>query len=921
MSTFDPNESATRETYITPALLRLGWNTADHSMVEEYPIDSGSLRADYVLFGKDGLPLAVVEAKRTQRSPLDGQTQAKLYADALEARFGCRPMIFLSNGPETWFWDDTVSHPRRVSGFFTRADLEKLVLRRTQMRSLHQIPIDDAITNRYYQKAAIRAVCDHMEQGRRKHLLVMATGTGKTRTAASLSDVLLRGNHASKILFLADRRSLVRQACKNFKTYLPHSTCCNLCEEKEEYKAQFVFSTYPTILNAIENLNHPLYSPAYFDLIIIDESHRSIFKKYRTIFEYFDAQLVGLTATPKTDVDRNTYDFFELETGMPTFAYDYETAVNEDHVLVPYYNYEVKTQFLTEGITYDQLSEEDKERFDDAFIEDDTKPDYIPPNDLNKFIFNVNTVNTVLQDLMERGIKVCGGERIGKTIIFAQSIEHADFIIQCFNNLYPKELDAIQRAVCEDSHAQKVIDHFEIPDAKPYIAVSVDMMDTGIDVEECVNLVFFKKVRSKTKFWQMIGRGTRLCSELTCVDAMDGEYTGKRRFLIFDYCGNFEYFREHKDGYETKEVKSLAESIFQKQIRIASLLQLPEFRTDDTNLWREQLVSGCCWQIATLNRELTSVNLHRQAVEKYSDMSAFEYISDSDKITLLTEIAPLVVNEEQDEYAKRFDNFMYGLMLTELEQMGGFEKAKRHLIDIAWHLEARGNIAQITPKLPLIREIQTDAFWDSGDILRLEHVRTELRELIKLIVDETPKGKESIILKLTDPVIDMQEGEILDPGYDFTDYRLRVNQYITDHADEPAIFKLTHNQPLNAEDYRELERVFTDELGSTEDYRQTFGETPFGLLIRRIAKLDHTAAEEAFSAFINDHSLNHQQIEFVHKIIRHMEQNGYMDSPAELMKPPFTMPVGFMKLFDQKMQTAIVDVVKKIRENAEKIGA
>ena len=338
---------------------------------------------------------------------------------------------------------------------------------------------------------------------------------------------------------------------------------CNLCSNKDDRNARIVFSTYPTMLNAIDDVKSKdglrLFTPAHFDLIIIDESHRSIFKKYRAIFEYFDAIMVGLTATPKTDPDRDVYRFFELEPGVPTYAYDYETAVYEDHVLVPYYNYEVKTKFLEEGITYDDLSEEDKQRYEDDFIEDGMMPDFIPSAQLNKFVFNETTVDTVLQDLMERGIKVAGGDRLGKTIIFAQNKRHAEFILQRFNALYPKYNGTFaQRVICDDTYAQTVIDDFKQPEKEPHIAVSVDMMDTGIDVPQCVNLVFFKKVRSKAKFWQMIGRGTRLCKGLTCTDQIDGEYTDKRRFLILDYCGNFEYFREYKEGYETREAKSLS---------------------------------------------------------------------------------------------------------------------------------------------------------------------------------------------------------------------------------------------------------------------------------------------------------------------------------------------------------------------------
>lgn len=929
----DLSEFQTRKIYIDVDLKFMGWkfDGTDADVQEEYPVQGmagvvGQMGyCDYVLFGKDGLPLAVIEAKRTSKDPNIGRKQAILYADCLERKFGRRPMMFTTNGFETYYWDDQSGPQRKVSGVFSKEDLQKLMNRRAERQDLMSIPIDDKITDRYYQKEAIRAVCDQIEQGFRKHLLVMATGTGKTRTASSLTDALSRGKWITNILFLADRTALVKQAKDDFKQYLPDMSLCNLCSNKDDRNARIVFSTYPTILNAIDDTKskdgRQLFTPAHFDLIIIDESHRSIFKKYRAIFEYFDALMVGLTATPKTDVDRNTYDFFEMEHGVPTYAYDYETAVYQDHVLVPYYNYEVKTKFLDEGITYDDLSDEDKERYEDDFIEDGMMPDFIPSAALNKFVFNEKTVDMVLQDLMERGIKVAGGDRLGKTIIFAQNKRHAEFILERFNKLYPQYHGSFaQRVICDDSYAQTIIDDFKQPEKEPHIAVSVDMMDTGIDVPECVNLVFFKKVRSKAKFWQMIGRGTRLCKGLSCVDQVDGAYTDKRRFLIFDYCGNFEYFREHKEGYEARETKTLSENIFGKQIKITMALQESTFAGENYQTWRNELVETCHKQVTALNLELISVKLRMQYVEKYKKQDAFLSISEGDKGELLTQIAPLVQSEETDEFAKRFDNFIYGLILAHIEQMPAFKYAKKQLCDTASLLERKANIPQIKEKLPLLQEIHTDAFWDSNDILLFEKVRKELRGLIRFL-DEDDGGQKRIITKLTDPIIHSQEGVQLDTAYDFENYRAKVNRYVNEHGNTLAIYKLTHNIPLAAGDYQELERVLTSELGSKEDYKREFGDTPFGLLVRKIAKLNHEAAMQAFSAFINDQPLNQKQIAFVKKIINHIELNGYMENVSELTKPPFDKPVSFIKLFDAKTRTALIATINQIRENAVQIVA
>ena len=929
----DLSEFKTRKTYIDVDMKEMGWKFSgtDADVQEEYPVDgmAGVVGqtgfVDYVLFGKDGLPLALVEAKRTSRDPNTGRRQALLYADCLERRFNRRPMMFTTNGFETYFWDDQTSPQRKVSRIFSKEDLQKLMNGRTQRLDLMSVPIDDKITDRYYQKEAIRAVCEQISQGFRKHLLVMATGTGKTRTASSLTDVLSRGKYVTNVLFLADRTALVKQARDDFRNYLPDMSLCNLCSNKDDRQARIVFSTYPTMLNALDDGRSKdgrrLFTPTHFDLIIIDESHRSIFKKYRAIFEYFDAILVGLTATPKTDVDRNTYDFFEMEHGVPTYAYDYETAVYQDHVLVPYYNYEVRTKFLEEGITYDDLSREDKERYEDDFLEDGLMPEFIPSEKLNRFVFNETTVDLVLQDLMERGIRVAGGDRLGKTIIFAQNKRHAEFILERFNKLYPQYCGTFaQRVICDDAYAQTVIDDFKMPEREPHIVVSVDMMDTGIDVPEAVNLVFFKKVRSKAKFWQMIGRGTRLCKGLSCLDQIDGEYTDKRRFLIFDYCGNFEFFREHKEGYESRDTKTLSENIFGKQIRLIMELQESAFAGDDYQAWRSEIAGACRDRISELRPDLITVKLRMEYVEKYRKPEAFVFISEGDKGELLSQLAPLVYLKDTDEFAKRFDNFMYGLMLAHAEQMPAFRYARKQLCEMASLLEQKISIPQVREKLPLIREIQCDAFWKANDLLLLEKVRRELRELIKFL-EESGDREKHIVTRLTDPVIDRKEGAVLDAAYDFEDYRAKVNRYVNENGDTLAIHKLTHNIPLTDGDYQELERVLTSELGSRQDYEREFGDTPFGLLIRRIAKLDHDAAMQAFSAFINDESLNQKQIAFVRKIINHIERNGYMENVSLLTKPPFDKPVSFLKLFDAKTRTALMSAINTVRDNAVRIEA
>lgn len=923
----DLSEFSTRKIYIDAMLLGMDWELEgpDSDVSQEYEVEGMAGvpgqkgYADYVLWGRDGKPLAVVEAKKACKDPNTGRTQAKLYADCLELRFGQRPVMFTTNGFDTFFWDDKGGPQRKVSRIFSKTDLERIIERRTSRLPLESITISNAITDRYYQQAAIRSVCEEISRGVRKHLLVMATGTGKTRTAASLVDVLSRGHHITNVLFLADRTALVSQAKDDFKTYLPNMSLCNLCANKDDASARIVFSTYPTIMNAIDREKSKdggiLFSPAHFDLIIIDESHRSIFKKYRAIFEYFDAILLGLTATPKTEVARNTYEFFELENGVPTYAYDYDTAVHQDHVLVPYYNYEVTTKFLSEGITYEELSDEDKERYEDDFTEDGAMPDSIPSQALNDFVFNQKTVDLVLQDLMERGIMVNGGERIGKTIIFAQNKRHAEFILERFNKLYPQYHGTwASRVVCDDSYAQTVIDNFKEAEKTPYIVASVDMMDTGIDVPACVNLVFFKKVRSKTKFWQMIGRGTRLCPELTCTDLIEREeYTGKKRFLIFDYCGNFEYFRQVKHTMEGEVPISLSENIFRKCVRLVAAFQDASKFDGAYQPWRRELTELCQGRIAGLNTDLFHVQLALKHVEKFKKPEAFICLSELDQQELTEHIAPLVHFDEADAMALRFDNFIYGFILNVLDESPLVRRDMARLVTTARLLEKKSSIPQVAAKLPLLRQISDPELWKDIDICKLEDIRRELRALIRFL-DEGSKRKD-INTILTDPILDSTAGIPLPEEDPFESYKMKVNRYIEEHKNSLAIYNLTHNISLTRKDYEELERVFTQELGSKEDYVKTFGDTPFGLLIRKIAKLDHEAVLAAFSEFINDQSLNSRQIAFVQKVITHIEQNGYIEDISVLTKAPFDKPAKLLD-FDERRQERLLAVIKSVRDNA-----
>ena len=924
----DLNEFQTRKMFIDEDLKLIGWRIDQVQVVEEYPVNdmenipgkTGFI--DYALFGKDGSPLAVIEAKKTTKDPNVGKQQAVLYADCLERKFGRRPFIFYTNGFETFFWDDTQYAPRTVSMIFSMDDLQKLMDRRALRRDLSTVKINTEISGRPHQMKAIRSICVEMEKKIRKFLLVMATGTGKTRTAISIVDVLSRGHAITNVLFLADRIQLVEQAYDAFRDNSPDTTICNLLDPKDKAEnkgARVVFSTYPTILNAIDTEKNKdgnrTFTPAHFDLIIIDEAHRSIFKKYRAIFEYFDAYLVGLTATPRRDVDKSTFEFFELQDDVPTDVYEYETAVNANY-LVPYHAIEKTSTFMDEGINLDNISEEDLEKIRQQEEESGEAFEEIPPKAINEYVFNEDTTRQVLEDLMTKGVKIEGGDKLGKTIIFAYNKNHAQHIVDTFNKYWPQYKGKMcQRIVCDDSKVKSTIKEFKKTDSQLQIAVSVDMLDTGVDIPEVVNLVFYKKIRSKIKFWQMIGRGTRLAPNLVCTDET-GSYIGKKYFYIFDYLRNFEYFREEKNGIDGVSAKSVSERIFIHKCGIIKQLQEAAWADQKFFDYRTQLVNEVHAQIAALKTELTPVHLVQKHVLKFQNIKAFECLTDEDLINLNTHIAPLVFYDEIDQYAKGFDNFCYGIMeASTSEQPINLYRTK--IKTVAEKLLKKTTINAVRDHLPRLQRLAVNDYYDGLNVLDYEEIRKEIRDLAQFVVDG---GHEPVFVNYDDEVseIDVPFGAAEPtPADNFDEYKKKVDSYLSEHMNDPAICKLRTNQQLSPEDFASLNHIFKEELGNEELFNELSEGKDIGFFIRRITKMDRDAINDVFADFINDTNMNSMQIEFVQRLIDIIVEQGEINIEA-LMKgrAPFDRP-KFFTLFGSEAQNRIFAVVRSINQNAK----
>ena len=893
------SEAETRKYFIDMMLQEAGWEVLEKEgsivplkacieiKVEGMPTDSREGYADYVLFGANGRPLAVVEAKRTSVSVEKGKVQAKLYADGLEKKYGVRPIIYVSNG-YTIEVNDGLGYPwRPLLGFHTSEELELLIQRRGRA-DITDLRIKDEITNREYQKRAIRSVCERFNKKHRRTLLVMATGTGKTRVSISLTEVLKRNNWIKNVLFLADRTSLVRQAAKNYAKLLPNESTCILSDDREpDLNARILFSTYQTMINYIDGEKKP-FSIGRFDLIIIDEAHRSVFGKYTAIFDYFDSLLVGLTATPREEVDRNTFDLFKMD-ASDTFAYELDEAV-ADGYLVPYNALKRGTLILKEGIAYDKLSKDEKEqmeavwRYEKARKALDEDADYhrdIESNEINSYIYNVDTIRKVLQDLMVTGLRVQSGERIGKTIIFAKKHNHAELIVKCFAELYPQYgADFCVLIDNQVNYAQTLIDAFEVRDKLPQIAVSVDMMDTGIDVPDVLNLVFFKQVRSKIKFMQMIGRGTRLSEHIFGM----GEH--KKGFQIFDWCNNFEYFGKHPNGSEAIQTQSLTERLFCLCTDIAYALQAHEYQQDEfARKLHDDLKRTLCEQVQSLNDAQIAVRQHWPMVDKYRKAENWTCLPLEEVVKIKEELSPLLPRTLSDESAKKFDVLMLNIELSKLVPEVNANRSQNKVVQIATLLKEKTTLPEVLCRIELIQEVCTPEFWEAPTLSRLEKVREELRDLVKIIT--TGKG-ETFTLNIQDEVVEQGEAEAFVP----TSYKQRVTDYLANNRNIPVIQKIVNMEQLTSTDINELERVLWKELGTKEDYEKYVakGNRIYGgsvaAFIRSQVGIDRTVAVQKFSEFLSGHVLNTEQEEYLKAIITYVCQNGDIERSTLINEPP-----------------------------------
>ena len=933
------NEAETRRLYID-VLLKEAGHDPNAPDCREYAVTgmprstnpSGRGAIDYVLWDDNGLPLAVIEAKRTQHDPHSGQTQAQLYADCLETETGQRPIIFYSNGIETWIWDDRGGAdnrgypPRAIEGFLRTDELRRLIARRQNRQPLEQVAPNSAIAGRPYQLEAIASIGETFSRNSRRALLVMATGTGKTRTAIGLIDRLIRANWIKRVLFLADRTALLKQAQRAIKQQLEHCTTANLSDGDDPTASDIVLATYPTMFNRICSTQpdgRREFGAGYFDLVIADEAHRSVYQKYRYLFRYFDSLLLGLTATPRGDIDRNTFEVFDSldkdDSGqpLPTFAYEMERAIAQNY-LVPPRTIDIQFKFLRTGIRYNDLSNEEKAAYELQFSDAETGrvPEKIDAKALNRWLFNTDTTDRALELLMTQGITTDAGDRLGKTIVFARNHNHARHICDRFNANYPEYGGSFARVIdSHDSKAQSLLEDFSEPNKQPTIAISVDMLDTGVDVPEVVNLVFFKPVFSRVKYNQMVGRGTRLCPNLFA----PGD--DKTEFLIFDLYGNAEFFgaEQTTDTPSAKLQPSLTTKLLRDRFALSQAL--PE-----GNPLRADVLDRLHRRVGAIDPDHILARPHREQIATFQDRDRWNSLSSDDREAIAQTLLALPSNQPPEPRpVKEFDRLCCQIQLAiatgldDSTQQQIFNANRNTLQTLLDNLADKANIPQVRDRLELISDARAAEWWTDITPQQLETLRLQLRDLVGF-VDRAQR--QTLYTNFSDRLETV--GEVPTPigstGYSYHRYREVVTAFIRERENHVAIAKIKRNHPLTEDDLAALDVLFWEEgIGTTESKARlsTLLDAPLSSrslaqFIRQIVGLDYNAVRQEFALFLDNSRFSANQIRFIEQIIDWLTHNGTLPN-AQLYESPFTKfgPEGIDTVFVDADGDRIVELIRK----------
>ena len=917
----DITEAKTRELYIDTNLKNAGYtilkekgkivpNTVGIEIeVHDLPNQSTGF-VDYVIYNKVGLPIAVIEAKRTSKSEEVGAQQAKDYADALvkNLKLSYRPVIYYTNG-YTIKIQDRLGYPARTVGNFASIEDIELLIKRQEpgeidkRKSIKDKCVDETVINRAKLIEAIKEMIDSMNTDgkmRRKGLLVLPCGVGKTRTAVALTKILIKNDWVQNVLFLADRNNLVTNALKPFSQYIDGSVSDISAENpNRDINARVCVCTYNSMLNM---LNKPKkdFSVGHFDLIIVDEAHRSLFNVYRAIFEYFDSFVIGLTATPSKALDRSTYEILDLNTDEPTFEVKFEEAVNLQY-LVSYRAFDKTSKILKSGLKYDDLDEKEKDQYEEIFTkEDGIVPEEISGSKFRKNLFNNDTIDKMFSDLFKNGLRVENGNKIGKTLIFAVDHKHAMQIVDRFKIKYPQLGDEFCQVIDTQISKNKTRqDNFAKKDSNPQIVVSVDMMDTGVDIPEIVNLVFFKRVMSRIKFDQMWGRGTRTCKNLHVItpsrDFFEGrskddtrmDYTDKQGFFVFDYCDNFNFFDLHPDGVDLSVPLNLNQKNY--SIKLDMLFELQDIKYQEHPMYKNyhsKLKQYLAKKISELDVNRIDVRSKLFYVDRFKSENRFEHVSTKDLYEIKTNILKLIDPDTiDDNYSKSLEYRINIIQLSLLNEKIDSKSQKMQLMKTATALLEKVSIKDIFDKKEILKRLADEKYYENLDFFSLETIKTEVGPLIKYLKGE---DIEIIITNFNDSI----ETTTRNVDFDFDDfksYREKIISHIRKHFGElESVKKILNLDELNSNDLQELQNILNKLRNPVEENDEEFSNTQeFIIFIRKIMGLNKNIIDEKCASFLNENSFNKEQRQFINLVIDYAIRNGNITADDLVNAEPF----------------------------------
>jgi type I restriction enzyme R subunit len=884
------NEAQTRFLHIDPQLRAADWKLNDHTQVRlEVPVDGYDAEpwngiTDYCLYDASGNVLAVVEAKRCSRNAREADEQLRYYISEIAKRQTFAPFGFMANGHDIWFWEVGLANPRLVAGFFTPSDLERLKFLRQNRQPIEVTSINGSIVERAYQHEAIRRLAEAFAANKRRALLVMATGTGKTRVAMALIDVFLRAKQAQNFLFLADRDALVEQALTDgFKTHLPNEPRDRIYTYQIDKTKRLFVATEQTVA-----LCYAKFSPGFFDVIIFDEAHRSLFKRFTEVIEYFDARMIGLTATPANFIDRDTFRLFGCDANLPTFLYDYPQAVKE-RFLVDFTLYQAHTSFQRKGIKGVDLSEEDR----NALAEQGIDPDSLnyEGTDIEVDVSNKDTLRKQWEEVMETCLKDQSGQLPGKTIVFAMTKNHAHRIAEVFEEMYPQHVGLAQvvtsttERVRDGSYGDGLITKFK-KNNLPRIAISVDMLDTGIDVPEVVNLVFMKPVQSRIKLWQMIGRGTRNQQACKYLDRLpDGK---KTEFKIIDFWQND--FNKKADDKPSVDMPVLV-SLFNTRLKILEC-HLP----DHTAEAFRQAVLDLRAMIGRIPRDSFPIKKVWIQIASAWDDDFWALITATKLDFLRLQVAPLLrFAPDVDVAAETFTHKVERLKLQILQA----SPSPQLLQSIAEDVSLLPDVAE------LVRSSPSVALALSSDLPTATPA-----QLTQMIRDLAPQMKDrrnrpNAFLKIDLPDFIATHGYISvgEGGQQILieEYKRRVDARVLEIVERhPALAALREGREVSDDQLIDLERTLHRELGhddiqlSSRNMRIAYGVRVDNFLafLRHLLALDTLpdyaqVVQRGFEQHIQAHNYNAEQIRFLRSV-----QEVFLAKrtlvEADLYDPPLT---------------------------------